>query len=177
LLEQRFDIILYTGNPGVAKIVMAAAAKHLTPTILELGGKCPAIVTKDADLSRSAKRLVWGKFSLNTGQTCVAPDYIITTPQQERPLIEELKKAIVEFYGPNPKESPDYGRIINERHTRRIADLLDDKEGIIEVCTGGEVDEKQRYIAPTILRVKPTAKIMKVGMVCTEYAICCISVF
>jgi aldehyde dehydrogenase (NAD+) len=161
LLKERFDIIMYTGNTAVGKIVMRAAAENLTPVILELGGKCPALVAPDCNLSSTAKRLVWGKWSLNNGQTCVAPDYILTTEAMEQPLLQELKKTITEFYGENPKESKDVSRMINERHTKRVAELLEDKK-ITEV-TGGKntVDVKARYIAPTVVRASPDAKVMK----------------
>jgi aldehyde dehydrogenase (NAD+) len=161
LLKERFDIIMYTGNTAVGKIVMKAAAEYLTPVILELGGKCPAIVAPDANISNTAKRIVWGKWSLNNGQTCVAPDYIITTEAMEAPLLKQLKQTITDFYGENPKESKDISRMINERHTKRVADLLEDKK--IEEVTGGKatVDIRGRYIAPTIVRCGPDAKLMK----------------
>jgi aldehyde dehydrogenase (NAD+) len=161
LLKERFDIIMYTGNTPVGKIVMKAAAEYLTPVILELGGKCPAIVAPDCNLSNTAKRICWGKWTLNNGQTCVAPDYVITTEAMEGPLLEEMKKTLIEFYGENPKESKDISRMVNERHTKRVADLLEDKK--LTEITGGKstVDVKGRYIAPTIVRCGPDAKVMK----------------
>ena len=151
VLRERFDHILYTGNGAVARHVMEAAAKHLTPITLELGGKSPCIVDKDVDLMVAARRIAWGKF-LNAGQTCVAPDYVLVHESRERDLIDALKKVVHEFYGDDPKRTPDYGRIVNERHHRRLAVLL--KDG--EVALGGQADEADRYIAPTILRNVPT---------------------
>jgi len=161
LLKERFDVIMYTGNTAVGKIVMKAAAEFLTPVILELGGKCPAIVAPDCNLANTAKRIAWGKWSLNNGQTCVAPDYILTTEATEKPLLAELKKTLETFYGAEPKESKDVSRMINERHCKRVADLLDDKS--IEVVVGGKatVDVQQRYIAPTVVRCGPQAKVMQ----------------
>ncbi|MDO5645905.1 MAG: aldehyde dehydrogenase family protein [Dermabacter sp.] len=146
LLAERFDIIFYTGNSAVARIVAAAAAKHLTPTVLELGGKSPVFVDQGMDIPQVAKRLAWGKFT-NAGQTCVAPDYVLATA----PVIKELQRAIprevAAMYGAHPKESPAYGRIINEKHVERIASLIDPEK----VVSGGEVDEAARYIAPTLM--------------------------
>ena len=147
LLEQRFDHILYTGGPVVARIVMAAAAKHLTPVTLELGGKCPAIVDRKAKLDVTARRLCFGKFT-NAGQVCLAPDHALVHADVYEPFIEALKATVREFFGEDPKASPDYGRIINERHVRRLAALL---EGA-NIVTGGDVDEAERYIAPTLVR-------------------------
>jgi aldehyde dehydrogenase (NAD+) len=147
LLKQRFDHILYTGNGGVGRVVMEAAAHHLTPVTLELGGKSPCIVDREVDIEVSARRIAWGKF-LNAGQTCIAPDYVLVHESREAELLDALKRALREFYGEDPKRSKDFGRIVNERHHRRLAVLL--KDG--EIVVGGEVDEAERYIAPTILR-------------------------
>jgi aldehyde dehydrogenase (NAD+) len=147
LLEQRFDHIFYTGNGTVGRIVMTAAAKHLTPVTLELGGKSPCIVDRSADLEVAARRIVWGKFT-NAGQTCVAPDYILCEPDLEPTLSARLEKTIAELYGDDPQKSPDYGRIINGRHFERLTRLLD---GADLVC-GGETDAESRYIAPTVVR-------------------------
>lgn len=147
LLEQRFDHIFYTGNGRVGRIVMAAAAKHLTPVTLELGGKSPTIVDRTADLAVAARRIVWGKF-FNAGQTCVAPDYVLADRAIHDALLSNLVAAVRQFYGDDPKQSRDYARIINERHVDRLEKLL--SSGAI-VC-GGEVDRDARYIAPTILR-------------------------
>ncbi len=147
LLRERFDHIFYTGNGNVARHVMEAAAQKLTPVTLELGGKSPCIVDEHVDLEVAARRIAWGKF-LNAGQTCVAPDYVLVHESRERDLIAALAKTVREFYGDDPKRTPDYGRIVNERHHRRLSLLL--KDG--EVALGGQVDEAERYIAPTILR-------------------------
>jgi len=156
LLQQRFDHILYTGNGTVARIVMEAAAQQLTPVTLELGGKSPCIVDRDVEMEVCARRIAWGKF-LNAGQTCIAPDYVLVHETREGELLEALKRALREFYGDDPKGSSDFGRIVNERHHRRLAVLL--KDG--EIVVGGGADESDRYIAPTILRnVSPQAPIM-----------------
>jgi aldehyde dehydrogenase (NAD+) len=147
LLEERWDHIFYTGNGRVARVVMAAAAKHLTPVTLELGGKSPCIVDRDVELPVAARRIAWGKF-MNAGQTCIAPDYVLVHRDREEELVRELAKCVQEFYGPDPKASKDYARIVNARHHRRIARLLDDGEPAF----GGEGDEQDRYIAPTVLR-------------------------
>ncbi|MCB0220213.1 MAG: aldehyde dehydrogenase family protein, partial [Chrysiogenetes bacterium] len=147
LLEEKFDHYFYTGNGRVGSIVMAAAAKHLGQVTLELGGKSPCIVDHTADLDVAAKRIAWGKF-YNAGQTCVAPDYVMVEKDVEEPLLANLRDALKEFYGEDPKQSDDYCRIVNERHHQRLAPLL--KSG--EAYVGGEVDEADRYIAPTVLR-------------------------
>lgn len=157
LLRERFDHILYTGNGAVAKVVMKAAAEHLTPVTLELGGKSPCIVDREVDVDVAARRIVWGKF-LNAGQTCIAPDYVLVHEAREEELLSAMKRVLREFYGDDPKATPDFGRVVNERHHRRLAVLL--KDG--EVVTGGQVDEATRYIAPTILRnVPPDAAVMQ----------------
>lgn len=147
LLEQRFDKIFYTGNGHVGRIVMQAAVKHLTPVTLELGGKSPCLVDASADLDVAARRIVWGKF-FNAGQTCVAPDYILCRSNLEETLVERLVDTIGEFFGADPKESPDFARIVNRRHLDRLRPLLESGD----VATGGDVDEDDLYIAPTILR-------------------------
>jgi aldehyde dehydrogenase (NAD+) len=146
LLEQRFDHILYTGNERVARIVMAAAAKHLTPVTLELGGKSPCLVAGDADLEVAAARIAWGKF-LNAGQTCVAPDHVMVQREAAAPLLEALVRHIREFYGEDAATSPDYGRIVTERHTARFGELLAGQQ----IHYGGRVDVAQRYVEPTIV--------------------------
>jgi aldehyde dehydrogenase (NAD+) len=147
LLEQRWDKIFYTGNGRVGRIVMAAAARHLTPVTLELGGKSPCIVDADADLAVAARRIAWGKF-LNAGQTCVAPDYVLVHRGQEQALIEALAAAIRAMFGDQPRGSPDYARIVNNRHFDRLAGLIAGGE----VAIGGDADPTDRYIAPTVLR-------------------------
>lgn len=147
LLAQRWDYIFFTGSVAVGKIVAAAAAQHLTPVTLELGGKSPCIVAADADLKGAARRIVWGKF-INAGQTCIAPDYILADIRIIEPLQEALQQAIVEAYGENPQQSPDYARIISEKHWQRLVAML--SEGT--VTFGGTHDAEDRYIAPTLIR-------------------------
>jgi aldehyde dehydrogenase (NAD+) len=157
LLAQQFDHVFYTGNETVGRIVMEAAAKHLTPVTLELGGKSPTIVDRSADLDVAARRIVWGKY-INAGQTCVAPDYVLVDQSVEQPLIQRIVATIREFYGDDPKQSPDYARIVNERHFDRLHELLDDGELVV----GGGVNRQERYIAPTVMRnVSDGSKIMK----------------
>jgi aldehyde dehydrogenase (NAD+) len=147
LLADRWDHIFYTGNGTVGRVVMEAAAKHLTPVTLELGGKSPAIVDRHANLAVTAKRIAWGKF-INTGQTCVAPDYVLVDRGLEQPLLEALASTVRSFYGDDPRSSPDYGRIINDRHFTRLSNLLE--TGGVPVV-GGVTDPSERYIAPTVL--------------------------
>ena len=147
ILAQRFDHIFYTGNGTVGRIVMTAAAKHLTPVTLELGGKSPCIVDRTADLDVTAKRIVWGKF-FNAGQTCVAPDYVLVESSVHDALLEKLASTIRRFFGDDPQRSEDYARIVNERHHARLVRLLDDGE----VVVGGRHDVTDRYIAPTVLK-------------------------
>ncbi|WP_419173266.1 aldehyde dehydrogenase family protein [Halobacteriovorax sp.] len=155
LLNLKFDYIFYTGNGHVGRIVMAAAAKNLTPLTLELGGKSPAIVgTKNLDLA--AKRIVWGKF-FNAGQTCVAPDYVLLRKEDQDEFINSAKKYLVQFYGDNVKNSPDYGRIINERHFDRLNALVKKDDVLI----GGDVDKSDLYISPTFLKANESSEIMQ----------------
>jgi len=146
LLAERWDKIFYTGNAAVGRIVMAAAAEHLTPVTLELGGKSPCIVLEDAALDVAARRIAWGKF-LNAGQTCVAPDYVLVARGREAALLEALARAIADFYGPDPAASGDFARIVNGRHFERLLPLLAEGEAV----TGGTSDAATRYIAPTVL--------------------------
>lgn len=147
LLQEKWDHIFYTGNGTVGRIVMAAAARHLTPVTLELGGKSPCIVDESADLNMTAQRIVFGKF-FNAGQTCVAPDYVLVHDHVHDALVNRMSSAIREFYGDDPKQSPDFARIVNERHHARLTRLLDDAD----VVAGGETDVSDRYIAPTLLK-------------------------
>lgn len=147
LLEQKWDHIFYTGNGTVGRIIMEAAAKHLTPVTLELGGKSPCIVDETADLDLAAKRIVYGKF-FNAGQTCVAPDYILVHEHVHDALVNRMVSTIREFYGDDPRRSPDFGRIVNERHHARLTRLLDGAD----IVTGGETDAGDRYVAPTIVK-------------------------
>jgi aldehyde dehydrogenase (NAD+) len=146
LLAEKFDFIFFTGSTRVGKIVAEAAAKHLTPTTLELGGKSPCIVAKDADLAMTAKRIVWGKF-LNAGQTCIAPDYLLVHENVKAALIFKMKECVKEFYGNNPEESPDFPRIINKDHFKRLSAYLEDGNAVV----GGNTIPADLYIAPTIL--------------------------
>lgn len=150
LLSLPFDHIMYTGNGQVARIVMTAAAKHLTPVTLELGGKSPVYVDKSTDITITAQRIAWGKW-MNAGQTCIAPDYIITTADMVTPLVDALKKQIEKMFGKDPKQSKSYGRIVNTRHAQRIAQYLTD----IDVEIGGDVDIENKYVAPTIVLNPP----------------------
>ena len=146
LLAERFDHIFYTGNGRVGKIVMEAAARHLTPVTLELGGKSPAIVAADADIEVAARRIAWGKF-LNAGQTCIAPDYALVAAPVFDHFLDHLVAAIREFYGDDPSRSPDYGRIVDDRHFQRLSALVADGR----VVVGGDGDASRRYLAPTVL--------------------------
>lgn len=148
LIHAPFDYIFFTGSVTVGKIVMRAASERLTPITLELGGKSPTIVDKSANLDVAAKRIAWGKFN-NVGQTCVAPDYVLVHSSVYDKFIKKLKKTITSFYGKNPQESKDYGRIINERHFDRLVELLHaEKE---HITFGGNVDRNDLYIEPTIV--------------------------
>ena len=146
LLKEKFDYIFYTGGAGGGHAVMRAAAEHLTPVTLELGGKSPCIVDSDAKLNLAAKRIVWGKF-LNAGQTCVAPDHLYVHSSIKKPFLEKLLYWIHQFYTEDPASSPDYPRIINERHFDRLQKLMG--EGTI-LC-GGVSDRAKRFIAPTVI--------------------------
>lgn len=146
LLKEEFDYIFFTGSVPVGKIVMEASSKHLTPVTLELGGKSPCIVDKDADIRLAAKRIAWGKF-LNAGQTCVAPDYLLVHKSIKKELLVEIKGYIKEFFGENPEDSNDLPRIINERQFDRLVRLL----GKGNIVIGGEHNKRERYIAPTVI--------------------------
>ncbi len=160
LLEQRFDHIFYTGNGKVGRVVMRAAAEHLTPVTLELGGKSPAIVAADANIEVAAKRIAWAKF-LNAGQTCVAPDYVLVDDAVEDQFVSALADAVTTFYGADPRQSNDYARIVNEHHHDRLMKLLE-AGGFDATVTGGTGDRGSRYIAPTVLAgVKPDAAVME----------------
>lgn len=157
LLQLQFDHIFFTGSVGVGKVVMEAASKHLTPVILELGGKSPVIVENDADLDLAARRIVWGKFS-NSGQTCVAPDYLLVHEDVKPELVRLMQRYILEFYGNAPLKADNYGRIVSKRHFERLRSFIQDGEILI----GGEVDEERLRIAPTLLdQVSWDAPVMK----------------
>lgn len=157
LLEHRFDIIFFTGSPSLGKCVMEAAAKHLTPVILELGGKSPCIVDKGANIPLTAQRLAWGK-TLNAGQTCIAPDYLLIHKSLEQPFIEEFKSAVASLHGKDVKKSRHFVRLVNDRAFERVSGYLTDGE----VVAGGATDPAERYIEPTLLaNVSPSAKVMQ----------------
>lgn len=146
LLAQKFDHIFFTGGTKIGQIVMEAAAKHLTPVTLELGGKSPCIVDSDVQLDYTAKRIAWGKF-INAGQTCIAPDYLLVNRQIKTPLLDKIKQNIQEFYGENPEKSPDYCRIISQRQFERLTGFLQNAKVIV----GGQTNPEDNYIAPTVL--------------------------
>lgn len=157
LLNQRFDYIFFTGSTSVGKIVMEKASKNLTPVSLELGGKSPTIVTEDAKIDLAAKRIVFGKL-INSGQTCVAPDYILVDSKKETELIEKLVFYIKEFLGEEPLNNPDFGKIINEKHYQRLMDLIKNQD----VEFGGYGDKDTSRICPTILKnVDPNSPVMQ----------------
>lgn len=146
LLGERFGKIFFTGSARVGRVVMAAAAKHLTPVTLELGGKCPVIVCGDAPVELAAKRIAWGKF-LNAGQTCVAPDFVLVQRGARDTFVAAMKKALHKFYGDDPAQCADYGRIVSARHFKRLMGYLSDGK----IVYGGAHDVKDLFIAPTIL--------------------------
>jgi aldehyde dehydrogenase (NAD+) len=156
LLSQRFDHIFYTGNGTVGRVVMAAAVANLTPVTLELGGKSPVVIDESADLRVTARRIAWGKW-LNAGQTCVAPDYLLVAESKHDALVEELRKAIGEFYGADPHLSDSYGRIVSPRHFDRLESLMTGGTAAI----GGDTKSDERYISPTVLvDVDPNSQLM-----------------
>ncbi|MBC5993234.1 aldehyde dehydrogenase [Pontibacter cellulosilyticus] len=142
----RFDHVFFTGSVPVGKIIMAAAAKHLTPVTLELGGKSPCIVDETANLKVAAKRIAWGKF-LNAGQTCVAPDYVLVHTSVKEEFTRLVGEAIKSFYGEDAAKSPDYPRMVNEKRYKAVAKFINPEH----VVLGGQTDEQDKYIAPTIL--------------------------
>ena len=146
LLSQRWDYIFFTGSVPVGKIVAKAAAEHLTPVTLELGGKNPCIIDETANLKLAAKRIVWGKF-INAGQTCIAPDYILIQKDMKSHFIEFMKQEITKAYGKNPELSPDYARIINIKHWRRLDNMIEENK----VVFGGQTNIETRYISPTLI--------------------------
>jgi aldehyde dehydrogenase (NAD+) len=150
LLEHKFDYIFFTGSGKVGRIVMEAAAKHLTPVTLELGGKNPCIVDKTANLEVAARRIAWGKW-VNCGQTCIAPDYILVEEEVKDAFVQKVIENIRLMYGQEPLDSPDYGRIINEKHFDRLTELLKD----VNIAYGGRTDKKRLKIEPTVLSATP----------------------
>ncbi len=157
LLRERFDRIFFTGSTRVGRLVMAAAAKHLTPVTLELGGKCPAIVCADSPVELAARRIAWGKF-MNAGQTCVAPAFVLVERKARDPFVAAMKKALHEFYSDDPARCEDYGRIVNQAHFERLVNYLRDGKTV----HGGRHDAKDLFLAPTILTdVSPDATVMQ----------------
>ncbi|MGM0381550.1 MAG: aldehyde dehydrogenase family protein [bacterium] len=153
LLEEDFDLIFFTGSEKIGRIVMKKAAETLTPVVLELGGKSPCIVARDADVEKAARKITWGKF-FNAGQTCIAPDYVLAQKSVKQELIEAIEENIREFYGEEPAESLDYSRIINGRHFDRIMDLVETEATV-------EANRDELYIAPTVVpEPDPEASIM-----------------
>ena len=150
LLEQRWDIIFFTGSPALAKTVMAAAAKYLTPVILELGGKSPCIIDKTADLKTTARRLAWGK-TLNSGQTCIAPDYILIHKDIKDAFVKAFAQEVKNLHGQNIKADKHYVRMVNDKAFERVADYIKDAK----ILYGGTVDASQRFIEPTLIDNPP----------------------
>ncbi|WP_233899661.1 aldehyde dehydrogenase [Tenacibaculum piscium] len=146
LLKQRWDYIFFTGSVPVGKIIAKAAAEHLTPTTLELGGKSPCIIDETANIKLAAKRLVWGKF-VNAGQTCIAPDYLLIHHSVKEKFIIHFKEEIINAYGENPQNSADFPRIVNTKNFDRLALLLKNENCLI----GGKIDKKECYISPTLI--------------------------
>ena len=146
LLKERYDIIFFTGSPDLGRVVMRAAAENLTPVVLELGGKSPVVVDKSANIAVAAKRIAWGK-SLNAGQTCIAPDYLLIHHEVKEQFIEAFKQAMMELHGENPQESKHYVRMVSAKAFERVSGYL--HEGTIR--HGGRVDAHDRYIEPTLL--------------------------
>lgn len=147
LLKQKFDYIFFTGSTMVGKVIMKAAAENLTPVTLELGGKSPCVIEESANLDVAAKRCVWGKF-LNAGQTCVAPDYILVPRKLQDEFVAKMQNYISSFYGPEPKSSTDYPRIINHKHFDRLQTLLDPSK----IAVGGKSVREEKYLSPTIMK-------------------------
>lgn len=149
LLNQKFDLIFFTGSQRVGRIILEKAAKNLTPVILELGGKSPVIVLEDADIKMAAERIVWGKL-LNAGQVCIAPDYCLVSAKVKDELIKELKEAIIRLYSDNAEKSADFGRIISDRQVDKLIAIIEEHRD--EIVYGGLYNE--RYIAPTLIDLK-----------------------
>lgn len=146
LINSPFDYIFFTGSVNIGKIVMEAAAKNLVPVTLELGGKSPCVVDKYANIEVAAERIAWGKF-MNVGQTCVSPDYILVHKDIRRILVDKIIEKVKEFYGNDPKESKDYGRIVSTNQAERLINLIDNNK----VIHGGSYDLEDLYIEPTIM--------------------------
>lgn len=146
LLGERFDFIFFTGSAATGKAVMQAAAQHLTPVLLELGGKNPCIVDRNVPLDTVARKIAWGKF-LNAGQSCAAPDYVLIPTELRQQFLDTIARCLREFYGPDPAASPDYGRITNQAHFDRLVRLITDRT----VALGGDYDRDRLYLSPTVI--------------------------
>ncbi|KAL2520014.1 Aldehyde dehydrogenase family 3 member H1 [Forsythia ovata] len=151
LLEQKWDKIFFTGNSKIGRIVLTAAVKHLTPVVLELGGKSPVVVDKNINLKVAARRIIAGKWGCNNGQACVSPDYMITTKDFASQLVDVLRSELETFYGKDPLKSEDLSRIVNSNHFLRLTNLLDDEKVSGKIVHGGQRDKTNLKIAPTIL--------------------------
>ncbi|MBR3826976.1 MAG: aldehyde dehydrogenase [Alistipes sp.] len=157
LLRERYDVIFFTGSPDLGRVVMRAAAENLTPVILELGGKSPVIVDRTADVALAAKRIAWGK-TLNAGQTCIAPDYLLLHRDVKREFVAAYREALIKLHGDDARLSEHYVRMVSDRAFERVASYL--KEG--EAIVGGATNASERYIEPTLLDgVKPDAAILR----------------
>ena len=151
LLEQHFDLIFFTGSPTLGSKVMEAAAKNLTPVVLELGGKSPCIVTERADVKVAARRIAWGK-TLNAGQTCIAPDYLLIHSSQKEAFVEEFRKALQRLHGEDPRQSAHFGRMVSTKAFERVSGYLTDGN----ILVGGGTNAEERFIEPTLLEVTTT---------------------
>ena len=151
LLEQHFDLIFFTGSPTLGSKVMEAAAKNLTPVVLELGGKSPCIVTERADVRVAARRIAWGK-TLNAGQTCIAPDYLLIHSSQKEAFVEEFRKALQRFHGEDIRQSAHFGRMVSPKAFERVSNYLSDGN----ILVGGGTNAEERFIEPTLLEVAST---------------------
>ncbi|XP_020284677.1 aldehyde dehydrogenase, dimeric NADP-preferring isoform X2 [Pseudomyrmex gracilis] len=159
LLKERFDYIFYTGSTGVGKIIREASNKYLTPVTLELGGKSPVYLDNTVDMTLAAKRILWGK-CLNAGQTCIAPDYVLCTREVQNKFVQEAEKILKEWYGENLQESPDFVRIVTEKHYQRLVTFLNGNNG--KIAIGGITNPTEKFISPTILLdIKPTDPVMQ----------------
>ena len=157
LFELRWDVIFFTGSPDLGRQVMEAAARHLTPVVLELGGKSPCIVDRGADIDVAARRIAWGK-TLNAGQTCIAPDYLLIHHSLQEPFVKAYKEALQRLHGDDARQSPYYVRLVNDRAFERVAGYI--SQG--KVLVGGRTDAAERYIEPTLLaEVDPAAPVMQ----------------
>lgn len=161
LLAEPFDHIFFTGSPAVGKVIMRAAAEHLTPVTLELGGKSPCIVAESANIKVAAKRIVWGK-CFNAGQTCVAPDYLLVHSSVKAELLAAIAQTVTAFYGEDMANSPDYGRIVSDRHFARLQSLMDEALTLGKKVIGGQSNADTRYLGLTVIDdVSLDAKVMQ----------------